>query len=59
MKCIHASQITGSGEGRKTRPQFEMKGQIESLLAKKIPAELMQDWMRQETAGPTNVFFDP
>lgn len=34
MKCIHASQIAGSSEGRKTRPQFEMKGQIESLLAK-------------------------
>lgn len=60
MKCVHASQIAGSGEGRKTRPQFEMKGQIESLLAKKTPAEnSCKTGCRQETAGPTNVFFDP
>lgn len=44
-KCMHASQIAGSGQGRRTGPQFEMKGQIESLLEKKTPAELMQDWM--------------
>lgn len=32
LRCVHASQISGSREGRKTTP-IEMKGQIESLLA--------------------------